>query len=168
MIARLLSHRFALRVALAALALAALAAGLLAHHGATRRLAPALPTRALSGRAVTVADLHGHPAALVFWASWCTDCRVEAKAVARFASSAAGRGHVLGVDYDDGGGWSKFLHVYDWTFPILDDSSGAVGAAYGIDNIPATIILDSSGRIAAVKYGPQTVRSLETDLTSTG
>ena len=168
MIARLLSHRIALRVAVVALALAALAAGLLAHHTVARRAAPALPSRALSGRAVTIAELRGHPAALVFWASWCTDCRVEANAVAHFANSSAGRGRIVGVDYDDGGAWREFLRAHHWTFPILDDSSGAVGAAFGINNIPATIILDSGGRIAAVRYGPQTVRTLETDLATTG
>ncbi len=166
MLARLLSHRIALRIAVAALALAALAAGLFAHHAVTRRIAPALPARALSGRPVTIADLHGHPAALVFWASWCVDCRVEANAVARVASSADGRGRIVGVDYDDGGGWRGFLRAHHWSFPILDDSSGSVGAAYGINNIPATIILDSSGRITAVKYGPQTVRTLDTALTT--
>jgi len=114
-------HRLALRAGLAFAALAALAAGLLARGSPARRPAPALPVRALSGRAVTLAQLRGHPAALVFWASWCTDCRVEARAVERVACSAPGRGQIVGLDYDDGGDWRAFLRAHRWTFPVLDD-----------------------------------------------
>jgi thiol-disulfide isomerase/thioredoxin len=163
--ARLLSHRHALRVALVALAAAALAAGLLAHHTTVRRAAPALPTKVLSGRAVTIADLRGHPAALIFFASWCTDCRVEAPAVEAFASSPAGRGRVVGIDYSDGGDWRAFLAAHHWTFPVLDDPNGQTLDAYGATvGIPATIILDAGGRIAQVEYGAETVSKLRTAL----
>jgi len=165
---RLLRHRLALRVAVGALALAALAAGLLAHHTAVLRLAPALPARALSGRAVTIAELHGRPAALVFFASWCEDCRVEANAVERFARSSAGRGRVVAVDYDDAGDVRGFLASHGWTIPVLEDPNGTVGAAYNINNIPATVVLDPGGRIASVHYGAETVAGLRGALTAAG
>jgi cytochrome c biogenesis protein CcmG, thiol:disulfide interchange protein DsbE len=161
-------NRLAWRLALGAVAVAALAVGLLAGGRSTRRPAPALPARALSGRAVTLADLRGHAAAVVFWASWCTDCRVEANAVEAVARSPAGRGRLVGIDYDDGGGWRAFLRRHHWSFPVLDDSRGDNGAAFGIDNLPATIILDSSGRIVTVRYGAQTVDGLTAALATAG
>jgi len=165
-LARLRSRRATLRVLLGAVALAALAAGLLARPSGAGRAAPALPTRALSGRAVTIADLRGHPAAVVFFASWCTDCHVEASAIEHVASAAAWRGRIVGVDYDDGGDWRRFLQQYRWSFPVLDDHNGVAGAAYGIDDLPATVVLDASGRVASVRYGAQTVAGLTAALRS--
>ena len=79
MLARIATHRYALRFALGALAVALLAYGLLANAPKTRRPAPPLPARALSGAPVTLSALHGHPAVVVFFASWCDDCRHEAR-----------------------------------------------------------------------------------------
>src|ERR1019366_8912136 len=105
MLARLATHRYALRMALGGLGLALLAYGLLANAPKSRRLAPPRPAHALSGEATTLARLRGHAAVVVFFASWCTPCRHDAPAVARFASSPAGHGHVVAVDYNDAGDW---------------------------------------------------------------
>ena len=166
MFARLATHRFALRFALGALAVALLAYGLLANAPKARRLAPALPTRTLSGTPTTLADLRGHASVVVFFASWCTDCRREAPAVTRFARSSAGRGHVVAVDYDDGADWRAFVRGYDWSFPVLDDSIGETGAAYRIPFLPTVVFLDPRGRIVSTSSVPQTVASLERGLSA--
>jgi thiol-disulfide isomerase/thioredoxin len=166
MLVRLATHRFALRVALGALLVAGLAYGVLAHPSTSRRVAPALPSRALSGRPTTLADLRGRAAVVVFFASWCTDCRREAAAVARFARSSAGRGRVVAVDYDDGSNWRAFVHGYGWSFPVLDDSSGETGAAYRIPFLPTVVFLDQRGRIVSSSSVPQTVASLERGLSA--
>lgn len=157
---RLVTHRVALRIVVATLALAGLAAGLLTGAGGARTAAPPLPRAVLSGHAVTVAQLRGHPAAIVFWASWCNDCHAEAAAVERFARSTAGRDRVIGVDYTDGGNWRAFLRRYGWSFPVLADRSGAVGASFGLHDLPATVILDPSGRIVSVSNEVQTAAGL--------
>jgi peroxiredoxin len=156
---RALSHRLALRLALGALALALLALGVL-DRAPAHRPAPALPARTLSGSAVTLAQLRGHAAAVVFFASWCTDCHREAAAVARFARSPAGRGRVVAVDYSDGGSWQQFVRQYGWSFPVFADPDGKVGDAYGIHALPSTVILSPSGRIVATSAARQTVASL--------
>jgi thiol-disulfide isomerase/thioredoxin len=157
---RLVTHRVALRIVVATLALAGLAVGLLTGAGGARSAAPPLPRAVLSGHAVTIAQLRGRSAAIVFWASWCDDCHAEAAAVERFARSTAGRGRVIGVDYTDGGNWSAFLRRYDWSFPVLADRSGAVGSSFGLRDLPATVILDPSGRIVSVSNEVQTVAGL--------
>jgi len=166
MLARPATHRHALRIALAGLLVALLAYGLLAHATTTRRLAPALPRQSLNGRSTTLAALHGHSAVVVFFASWCIPCRAEAPAVARFAGSRAGRGRVVAIDYDDGGGWRAFLRRYGWDFPVLDDSSGVSGAAFRIPDLPTVVFLDAGGRIASMSFGPQTVGSLRRGLSA--
>jgi peroxiredoxin len=164
-LARLLRHRLALRVALAALAAAVVAAVFLAHAPTTLRDAPPLPSAVRQGRPVTIAQLRGHAAALVFWASWCDDCHAEAAAVERFARSRAGAGHVIGIDYSDGGPWRAFIRGYHWTFPVLNDPDGTTLEAYRATvGVPATVILDPRGRIASIHYGTQTVSSLTAEL----
>ena len=166
MLGRLATHRFALRIALGALVVAGLAYGVLAHPSSARRLAPPLPSRALSGKATTLADLHGHAAVVVFFASWCNGCKHEALAVARFARSPTGRGRVVAVDYDDGADWRAFVREYDWSFPVLDDSSGETGAAFRIPFLPTAVFLDPRGRIVSTSSIPQTVASLEQGLSA--
>jgi cytochrome c biogenesis protein CcmG, thiol:disulfide interchange protein DsbE len=166
MLARLASHRYALRSALSVLILALLAAGLLAHASTARLRAPALPTRALSGTSTTLADLRGHAAVVVFWASWCAACHTEAAAIERFARSPAGRGRVVAIDYSDGGDWRAFLRAYHWSIPVLADPTGRVGDAFQIHFLPSTVFLDPSGRIAATSEARQTVASLASGLSA--
>jgi cytochrome c biogenesis protein CcmG, thiol:disulfide interchange protein DsbE len=157
---RPLNRRFVLLVGLGALAVALVAFGVLRPASTKPREAPALPARTLAGKPVTLAGLRGHSTAVVFWASWCGDCHVEAAAVERFARSAAGRGRVIGVDYSDGGDWRKFLHEYDWSFPVFGDPDGTLGAAFGIHALPTTVVLDARGRIVSSSAAVQTVSSL--------
>ena len=166
MLARLLNHRQALRIALGTLALALLAAGLLAHASTARRRAPALPSRTISGPPTTLGELHGRAAAVVFWASWCADCHAEASAVERFARSSAGRGRILTVDYSDGGNWRAFVRRYGWSLPVFADPNGALGDAFEIRSLPTTVFLDPEGRIASISAARQTVSSLARGLSA--
>jgi cytochrome c biogenesis protein CcmG, thiol:disulfide interchange protein DsbE len=165
-LARVAMHRHALRVALVALALALLSYGLLSRAATARRRAPALPTTELRGSPVTLAALRGRPAVVVFFASWCPDCKHEAAAVERFARSATGRGRVVAIDYDDGGDWRGFLQRYGWSFPVLSDSSGQTGAAFRIPFLPTVVFLDAEGRIVSTSSVTQTVASLEHGIAS--
>lgn len=164
MVGRIATHRYALRVALAALVLAGLAYGVFAHPAKARRVAPALPSRTLSGAPTTLADLRGHPAVILFFASWCDDCKHEAPAVARFARSRTGNGHIVAIDYSDGGNWRAFVHRYRWSFPVLSDASGEVGAAFHIPVLPTAVFLDARGRIASMTSVPQTFATLSRGL----
>ena len=165
-----MARRRALRVLVAAAAIAALLAGLLGHSSiAGRRPAPALPAALVSGTRVTLAALRGHPAAVIFWASWCTDCHAEATAVEHFARSAAGRGRVVGIDYSDGGPWRAFLARYGWSFPVFADPDGTTLDAYGVSiGLPATVVLDSRGQIVQTSHRIQTVALLRSELAAAG
>ncbi len=159
--------RKALVAALAAAAIAALAIFGFAPSGKSRtgRKAPGLPTERLGGPDVTLprllAQAGGHPAFVVFWASWCGPCATEAPALEAFSRSPAGRGRIVGVDWSDGrSGALAFIRRYGWSFPTLRDGEGLVGNSYEMTGLPTTFVLDSRGRIAATLRGPQTAASL--------
>jgi thiol-disulfide isomerase/thioredoxin len=166
--ARALQHRYMLRGAVIALLLALTAYGLAARAG--NRRAPPLPAAALSGRAVTLAELRGHPEVLAFWASWCRPCHTEAPALERFARSAAGRGRILAIDHLDPltANARAFIASYHWSFPVLSDPDGRTGDAYGVSSLPTTVILNARGEIVARASGPQTVASLTRALRAAG
>ena len=146
-------------------ALAALAIFGFAGESAARRVAPQLPATYLSGPRVTLASLlagaRGRGALVTFWASWCTPCGEEAGALERFATSAAGRGRIVGVNWSDGAGAARaFIRRHSWTFANLRDTYGRVGNAYRMRNLPTTFAIDGTGHITRVLQGPQTLASL--------
>jgi cytochrome c biogenesis protein CcmG, thiol:disulfide interchange protein DsbE len=148
-------------IALAAVALV-LVAGVFKHAPAKDRRAPSLHTRAVAGSpSITLAQLRGHTVAVVFFASWCGDCHKEAAAVARFAATPAGSGHVVAVDYSDGGNWRGFLQEYGWRFPVFADRNGTIGDAFHIDALPTTVFLNAQGVIVATSESVQSVSSLK-------
>ena len=157
------------------LAVAAVAAlivfGLAPSKKAAGRRAPGLPSEHLGGAAVTlpklIADAHGHPSLVVFWASWCGPCKAEAAALQSFSQSPAGRGRIVGVDWsDERSSALSFIHHYRWSFPTLRDGEGLVGNDYGMTVLPTTFVLNGDGRIAMALRGPQTKASLASALRS--
>ncbi len=143
----------------------------LAGKGASGRLAPALPRELLSGPSVTLATLRraaaGRPSLVVFWASWCEPCQHEAPAVEHFARSTAGRGRVVGVNWDDEAQSARhFISKYGWSFSNLRDGEGTVGYAYGLGDLPTTFVIGPGGRIEQTLVGPQTEQTLARALAS--
>ncbi len=129
------------------------------------RKAPGLPSEHLAGPAVTMprllADAHGRPSLVVFWASWCDPCASEAPALEAFSRTPQGRGRIVGVDWSDPrSGAVAFIHRYGWTFPTVRDGEGLVGNEYGMTDLPTTFVIDGAGKIAATLRGPQTEASL--------
>lgn len=123
--------------------------------------APALPSRVLVGPRVTLASLRGRPAIIHFWASWCGPCVKEAPQLARLSTVLHGRATLVGVDWSDNpSSAASFVRQHHWTFPVLIDSSGEVGNAYGLTGLPTTFLLDREGRITRRLVGPQTATGL--------
>ncbi|HTA13712.1 MAG TPA: TlpA disulfide reductase family protein [Solirubrobacteraceae bacterium] len=142
--------------------------GLAASGGRNGHLAPALPRESLSGKAVTLAALRGHPVLVTFWASWCDPCAHEAAAIERFSKGLQGRATLVGVNWDDPSLSSAhaFVKRYGWTFPDLRDPEGATGLRFGLTGLPTTFVIDSSGRMRATLRGPQTQKTLNGALAS--
>lgn len=110
-----------------------------------------------------LAALKGHPVVLNFWASWCDPCRQEA-AVLESAWQRHQREGVLllGVDYHDTpAAAQQFLRTYGITYPNGPDVADQISASYEVNDIPATIFIDRSGRVVRTILGQLTAATLE-------
>jgi cytochrome c biogenesis protein CcmG, thiol:disulfide interchange protein DsbE len=134
----------------------------LAHQQHAPKLgsaAPAFTLPRLEGSgSVSLASFQGRPVVLNFWASWCGPCKSEAAVLERDWTRYQSRGVVfVGVDDKDLSSDARtFVAAHRLTFPMLQDGSGNVTGAYGIQQLPETYVLDRRGRIVAHIAGPIT------------
>jgi thiol-disulfide isomerase/thioredoxin len=157
-------------IAAAVIVVALALLGLSSSGGRNGHSAPALPSEQLSGSSVTLASLHGHPALVTFWASWCEPCEHEAPALERFSKGLAGHATLVGVNWSDPSlsAARSFIKRYGWSFPNLRDPQGTAGLAYGVTGLPTTFVIDSAGKVRATLRGPQTQQTLTGALATVG
>jgi len=112
----------------------------------------ALPLLGTSRRA-SIADFRGRVVVLNLFASWCDPCQAEVPVLRREQQLLAQRhATVLGITYEDNAADAEqFMIRNRLHYPVLQDVNGAVARALGTDAVPETFVLDSSGRIVAVR-----------------
>ena len=97
-----------------------------------------------------------------FFAPWCKPCYEEIPSLNAFAKKYSNDVLVLGVDFDE----SKAQDLQDKitsmgiAFPVLANNPSAVLGISDIRGLPATFVLNQSGKVIKVLYGEQTVKSL--------
>jgi peroxiredoxin len=125
-----------------------------------RAAAPTFSGTLLDGGRFSSSSLHGKVAVLNFWGSWCPPCRVETPEFQQVYASVQGQGvRFLGIDVKEQSTQFAQAFVDDQkiTYPSLYDPRGEVALAfrdYPANAIPSTIVLDRSGKVAAVYTGP--------------
>ena len=110
-------------------------------------------TNPLTGRPVSLASYAGKPIVLNMWASWCTGCYAEARALATFARTQP-QVQVVGVDVQDSVADAKaFYRRFGWRHPSIFDPQGVIAARFGLQGLPATLFLDRQHRVVAKILG---------------
>ena len=99
-----------------------------------------------------LSDYRGKPVVLNFWASYCQPCRKEFPLFRSQLAEHPGDFVVLGVDPRTSRRSAAFAKEQQATWPILDDSSNAVGKAYGVAAVPQTFFIRRNGTIAQRYY----------------
>lgn len=93
---------------------------------------------------------------LDFWATWCPPCRAEVPILEKVSRAWQSQGIVLlGVNVDglDQGDPRAFAEKHAITYPIVQDASGRVSRAYGIDTLPTVVVVSRDGSILSVQSG---------------
>ena len=121
--------------------------------------APEVSVRYLdSTEAFNLSDFRGEIVVLNFWASWCTNCRVEHGALNAAAAAYEDAGvSFVGIAYQDREQASlDFLDELGrgdpYTYGI--DEGSRVAVEYGILGLPETFFIDADGIVRAKVSGP--------------
>ncbi len=125
-------------------------------HGAT-----------VDGGTVDVADYRGHVTVLNVWGSWCPPCQAEAPDLQAASQALAPKGvKFLGIAVREPGvaGAKAFQRTYGISYPSLFDRDNdyllALRGVVAANAIPATIVVDDRGRVAARFSGQITKNTL--------
>jgi peroxiredoxin len=134
--------RLAMSGFLAAIALAATAA---------EGPAPDFALASTAGTNYRLSEYRGEVVALVFWASWCGDCRRELERFERLRRTYGSVGlTVLGVNLDkDPGQAAALAGAAGIGYPVLLDQAQDVSRTYRADELPLIVLIDRHGAIRA-------------------
>jgi thiol-disulfide isomerase/thioredoxin len=120
----------------------------------SRKAAPKLSLRDLDGQKRELSKLKGKVVVVNFWATWCGPCRAEMPEFTKVYNAYRDRGvEFVGAANETRASRDKvleFVRRHEIQFPIWLEASLDHMEAFGVGpGLPATVIVDQQGRVAA-------------------
>ena len=115
--------------------------------------APDFTLNDIDGKPVSLGSFLGKKVVLVFWASWCPDCRAEVPLLKEMlAQSDPAKVAFVSVSFDRKEEvWKNYVKENEMGGVQLFDASGKkdsrVGDAYHVQWIPALYLIDEKGKV---------------------
>ena len=115
--------------------------------------APDFTLNDLAGNSVSLSDFRGKTVVLVFWASWCPDCRAEVPQLkAMHAAADPAKVVFVSVSFDrDFETLRQFAAENGLPGVQLFEPAGkkesAIGAAFGVKWIPSLFLINPEGKV---------------------
>lgn len=132
-------------------------------------LAPSFSAPDVNGKMVSLKESLGKITIVDFWASWCGPCRQENPNIVALYKEFHAKGlNIIGVSLDkeadkwkeaiakDGLTWTEVSNLKFWQDPIA--------MQYNVKSIPATFLLDASGKIIAQDLRGEELKAKVTSL----
>jgi peroxiredoxin len=124
--------------------------------------APPLVGQTLQGNRFDLAESHGAPQVVHFWATWCPVCGLELDNIAGLHPEH----RVISVAMLSGSDKQILAYLSDQEldFPVISDPQGKLASTWGVTGVPATFVLDREGKIRFVEVGYTTSLGLRARL----
>ncbi len=119
---------------------------------AVGQIAPDFEMNDSTGKAIKLSSFKGKLLLVDFWASWCGPCRAENPNVVKAYQAYNSKGFdILGCSFDQNREkWIKAVKDDNLTWSHVSDLKGwanAAGKLYGVNSIPANVLLDKDQKI---------------------
>ncbi len=113
----------------------------------------------IDGNEISLEDYRGKPLVVVVWGAWCVECRAEQSEVNRAAEDLAGTAEFVGLDVREPSvdNARAYVREKDVPYPSIDGNDGQALKNFTGTltpyTVPAFVVLDADGRIAASIIG---------------
>ncbi|MCU0267817.1 MAG: TlpA family protein disulfide reductase [Acidimicrobiales bacterium] len=115
---------------------------------------PGTPFERADGSSGTLADYRGRPLVVNFFGSWCGPCITEMPMLEEVHQATADQATFLGLNVAEPlASGLRLVESTGVTYDVASDADGELLAAFGLVNLPATVVLDADGEVARVHTG---------------
>jgi len=128
-------------------------------------VAPNFIEQSMTGQTINLANYQGKPVLIHFWATWCPICEVELSGI----ESVAQDYQVIKIASTSGTNEEVIEYAKNNNMAldnIINDENGMLMKRYGAKALPASFVLDSSGKIEFIEVGFTTSYGLKARLWS--